>query len=50
MDLAQKANELDPEPSLAPMGHFILADVYSRLGRVQDAEREVAIAQRLQNK
>ncbi len=48
MDLAQKANELDPDPSLAPMGHFILADVYNRMGRLQDAEREVAIARSLQ--
>jgi tetratricopeptide (TPR) repeat protein len=49
MELAQKANGLDPEPSLAPMGHFILADVYNRMGRLQDAEREVAIARRLQS-
>ena len=47
--LAKKANELDPEPSMAPMGHFILADVFNRMGRTQDAEREVAIARRLQN-
>ncbi len=48
MSLAKKGIELGPEPSMAPLGHYILADVYSRLGRPRDAEREVAIAQRLQ--
>ncbi len=48
MSLAKKGIELGPEPAMAPLGHFILADVYSRLGRHRDAEREVAIAQRLQ--
>jgi tetratricopeptide (TPR) repeat protein len=46
--LAKKGIELGPEPSMAPLGHYILADVYNRLGRLQDAEREVAIARRLE--
>ena len=37
-----------PEPSLAPLGHFILADVYNRQGRVAAAQREEAAARRLQ--
>ena len=48
MSLVRKGIDLGPEPSMAPLGHFILADIYSRLGRPQDAEREVAIARRLQ--
>jgi tetratricopeptide (TPR) repeat protein len=44
---AQRGIELGPEPSLAPFGHFILADVYQRLGRKEDAAREMAIAERL---
>lgn len=48
MSLAKKGIELDPEPSMAPLGHFILVDVYNRLGRFRDAERELAIARRLQ--
>ena len=48
MSLAKKGIELGPEPSMAPLGHYLLADVYSRLGRPREAEREVAIAERLQ--
>ncbi|MFQ5789091.1 MAG: tetratricopeptide repeat protein, partial [Acidobacteriota bacterium] len=49
MELAKKGIELGPEPSLAPFGHYILADVYKRLGRSRDAAREMAVAQRLQS-
>ncbi len=37
-----------PEPAIAPLGHYVLADVYNRLGRPADAEREVAAARRLE--
>jgi arylsulfatase A-like enzyme/tetratricopeptide (TPR) repeat protein len=47
--LAKKGIELGPEPSMAPLGHYILADVYNRMGRLEDAEREVAIARRLES-
>ena len=40
--------ERQPEPSLAPLGHFILADVYNRQGRIAEAKREEAAARRLQ--
>jgi tetratricopeptide (TPR) repeat protein len=49
LSLAKKGIELGPEHSVAPLGHYILADVYNRMGRYQDAQREVAIAQRLQS-
>lgn len=32
---------LEPEPEMAPFGHFVLADIYNRQGRTADAEREV---------
>jgi len=47
-ELAQRGMELEPEPSMAPLGHFILADVYNRMGRLEDAERELAEARRLE--
>jgi tetratricopeptide (TPR) repeat protein len=46
--LAKKGIDLGPEPALAPFGHFILADAYERLGRSEEARREMAIAQSLQ--
>lgn len=46
--LAAKSIDLGPALSMAPFGHSILADVYNRLGRPRDAEREVAPARRLQ--
>ncbi|MGH9460809.1 MAG: sulfatase-like hydrolase/transferase, partial [Vicinamibacteria bacterium] len=48
LELAKRGIELDPEPSMAPLGHFILADVYNRMGRPQDAERELSEARRLE--
>jgi len=37
----------EPEPRLLPLGHYVLADVYTRQGRRREAEREAAIARRL---
>lgn len=47
-ELATKGIELGPEPSMRPLGHFILADVYNRLGRPEDVERELRAARRAQ--
>ncbi len=49
MELAKRGIELGPEPSMIPFGHYILADVYNRLGKLQDAERELAAAQGLED-
>ncbi len=38
----------DPEPSVAPLGHLVLADLYYRQGRPAEAEKEQASARRLQ--
>jgi choline-sulfatase len=36
-----------PEPRLAPLGHYVLADVYERQGRDAEARGEIAAAERL---
>lgn len=35
-----------PEPRIAPLGHFVLADVYNRQGRAADARREQRLGER----
>ncbi len=37
-----------PDPRLAPLGHYVLADVLNRQGRPAEAEREVKAARRRQ--
>jgi len=37
-----------PDRSIAPLGHYVLADVYSRMGRENEAAREVARARALE--
>ena len=44
---ARSGLERDPEPRLAPLGHYVLADVYEQRGRMTDAKREIAAAERL---
>ena len=46
-EAARRGLELKPEADIAPLGHFVLADVYNRLGRPADAAREEAAARRL---
>jgi arylsulfatase A-like enzyme/Flp pilus assembly protein TadD len=41
--LARKGLELKPAPEMAPLGHYVLADIYNRQGRSADAAREVAL-------
>ncbi len=47
-EAAKQGLALKPERSIAPLGHYVLADVYSRQGRENEAAREVALAQRLE--
>jgi tetratricopeptide (TPR) repeat protein len=42
ISLAKKGIELRPRAEVAPLGHFVLADLYNRVGRSQEAAREVA--------
>ena len=37
-----------PDRAIAPLGHYVLADVYSRMGRENEAAREVARARALE--
>jgi arylsulfatase A-like enzyme/tetratricopeptide (TPR) repeat protein len=48
LTLARKGVSLGPERSMAPFGHFLLVDIYNRLGRSQEAAKELALARRLQ--
>jgi arylsulfatase A-like enzyme/Tfp pilus assembly protein PilF len=38
----------EPDRTIAPLGHYVLADVYARLGRDADAAREAAAGRRLE--
>jgi tetratricopeptide (TPR) repeat protein len=38
---ARKGLANHPEPRLAPLGHYVLADIYERQGRAADARREI---------
>ena len=40
--LAEKGLEIGARSAFAPLGHYVLADLYSRRGRHADAEREAA--------
>lgn len=46
LDLARESLSLHLRPQLTPLAHFVLADLYNRLGRPQDASREVALGKR----
>jgi choline-sulfatase len=45
---ATKGMTLEPDPDIAPLGHYVLADVYSRRGRPKDAAREAAAGRKLE--
>jgi tetratricopeptide (TPR) repeat protein len=46
---ARKGLSLNPDPAVAPLGHYVLADLLTRSGRPADAAREVAAARRLES-
>ena len=45
---ALKGLASNPEPQVRPLGHYVLADVYTRLGREREAAQHVAIGRRLE--
>lgn len=45
--MALKGLALKPRPDVAPLGHFVLSDVFGREGRTADAAREAAEGRRL---
>ena len=46
-EAARRGLARKPEPGVAPLGHYVLADVYTRQGRPEAAAREVAAARRM---
>ena len=46
--LAKKGLEIARGSDVAPLGHYVLADVYNRQGRAADARNEVLRAQKLE--
>jgi tetratricopeptide (TPR) repeat protein len=47
-DLARRGLQADPSSEVAPLGHYVLADVYNRQGQRAKAQDEVGRAQRLE--
>ena len=47
-DLARRGLEAQPVSDVAPLGHYVLADVYTRQGQPAKAQEEVGKAQRLE--
>jgi len=50
MLLAKKGLELAPESEYAPLGHYILADIYNRLGQTDKYHEELRKGRQLQQK
>jgi len=48
--LAKKGIELEPEGQSAPLGHYVLADIYNRLGRWADYSSELQKGRALEQK
>ncbi len=49
-ELARKGLQLNPTSSVAPLAHFVLADIYSRQGRAADSAREAALGRALEGR
>ena len=47
-DLARRGLEAQPISDVAPLGHYVLADVYTRQGQPSKAQEEVGKAQKLE--
>jgi len=50
ISLAKKGLELEPEAESAPLGHYVLADIYNRLGRMAEYTAEVEKGRALEQK
>ncbi len=48
--LARKGLELEPEAESAPLGHYVLADIYNRLGRLAEYRAELEKGQALETR
>jgi choline-sulfatase len=47
--LARKGLELAPRSEFAPLGHYVLADIYNRQGRAREGAQELARGRALEN-
>src|SRR5262249_53318787 len=47
-DLARRGLDKDRSSEVAPLGHYVLADVYNRRGESAKAETEVSAARKLE--
>jgi arylsulfatase A-like enzyme/tetratricopeptide (TPR) repeat protein len=47
-ELARQGLKLGPHSSVAPLAHYVLADIYSRQGRPADSAREAALGKALE--
>jgi arylsulfatase A-like enzyme/Tfp pilus assembly protein PilF len=48
LDIARKGLSLAPDSPYAPLGHYVAADIYNRLGQPDRARREAALGRRLE--
>jgi len=48
--LARKGLGLHPNAEVAPLGHYVLADLFSRQGRSADSQREAALGAALERR
>jgi tetratricopeptide (TPR) repeat protein len=47
---ALKGLRTNDDRSIAPLGHYVLADVYNRMGRLRDAERHASRGRSLERR
>lgn len=46
--LARRGLELGPSSEFAPLGHYVLADIYNRRGMAEESRREVELGRQLE--
>jgi arylsulfatase A-like enzyme/cytochrome c-type biogenesis protein CcmH/NrfG len=47
---ALRGLKLSPDPAIAPLGHFVLADVYAGMGREAEAKQQVQRGRQMQSR
>jgi tetratricopeptide (TPR) repeat protein len=47
-EAARKGISSNPDREVAPLGHYVLADVYTRMGREREAAQQLAMGRRLE--
>jgi len=50
LQAAQRGLDLGPPPEVVPTAHFVLADLYNRLGQPETAQRELALGRAAQQR